>query len=62
MSVKHKQGDFVHICAGPHTGMMARIRLTDGKEALLEGEGRNAGVVVSLKFCTPPPAAKEKPE
>jgi hypothetical protein len=45
------KGDFVYVTAGPHTGRNGSIRLTDGVDALISGEGRNSGTVVALKHC-----------
>ena len=51
MTDSFKKGDIVFVKDGPHTGVQGSIRLTDGKEALLDLSGRNAGTVVSLKHC-----------
>lgn len=46
-----RRGDLVHVCEGPCTGTRATVRLTDGHEALLDLDGRNAGIVVLLEHC-----------
>ncbi len=49
--IRLKKGDLVHVVAGPHCGQRAFIRLTDGNEALLDLDGRNAGIVVVIEHC-----------
>jgi hypothetical protein len=49
--IRLKKGDLVHVVAGPHCGQRAFIRLTDGNEALLDLDGRNAGTVVAIEHC-----------
>lgn len=46
-----KKGDYIRAIKGPMCGSNGCIALTDGKEALLDCTGRNAGLVVSLKHC-----------